>query len=153
MSYKDEYGFKFISAKIYGSQRGTSKERGHNPPAYDLEGLRAWMKDQPQLETLLKNWEESGGDRNLVPSVDRKKDELPYTFDNIQLGTWRENLDKENNKKRVAIIQLSLDDEVIGEWSGTREAGEALGIDQSNISKACRGVRATAGGYKFKFSL
>ena len=150
---RNKFEFSRISQKIYSGQRGSSRDRGHQYPDYTLEELRDWMKDQPQLETLLKNYEDSGGDRNLVPSVDRKKDELPYTLDNIQLGTWKENRDKESSKQSKAVVQMTLEGEFIKEWISTQEAGRELGLHQATISKVCNGIYNQTGGYKFKFSL
>mgnify|MGYP003679226403 CR=1 FL=1 len=150
---KNKLEFFYISYKIYGAQRASSRERGHIYPDYTLEELRDWMQQQPQLETLLRNYRESE-DSDLVPSIDRKKDELPYTLDNIQLGTWKQNRDKESDKKKVAIIQMTLEGEFIKEWRGAREAGRELGISQANISAVCRGAKYhnSSGGYKWKFS-
>ena len=148
---KNRLEYKYISRTIYGRQLNSSKERGHNPPAYTLEELRYWMQQQDNLSSLMKAYKESNGDSNLKPSVDRKKDHLPYTFDNIQLGTWKENRDKENDKKRVAVIQMTLEGEFIKEWTSAREAGRALGIDQSNISKVCRGLFKKSGGFKWSY--
>ena len=153
---KNKFEFNFITKKIYGAQRESSRRRGHIYPDYDLGGLREWMLKQDNLSKLLKDYKASGGEKDLCPSVDRLDDEVGYTLGNIQLGTWRDNYMKEVAKQAVrqsrSVIQLDLNDEVIKEWAGTREAGRALGIDQSNISKVCRGVYNHAGGYKFKYS-
>jgi|TARA_R110000737_G_scaffold19580_1_gene37835 hypothetical protein len=150
---KNKFEFKLISGNIYSTQRDSSRKRGHPIPEWDLEGLRDWMRLQPQLEKLLKDYKDSGGDRNLIPSVDRRKDHLPYTFDNIQLGTWRENLDKENAKKNKAIIQMTREGEFIKEWTSIKEATKALGFkSHSSISMAVSGIQGTAGGFKWKFA-
>ena len=148
-----KFTFTGVSNLIYNNQRKKSRRRGHNPPEYSLDELRVWLQQQPQLETLLKDYEDSGGDSELAPSVNRLDDNFSYSFDNIELITWKENREIEYEKKRKPIIQLSLDDEVIREWSSITEAAREIGIHQSGISAVCRGVCNTAGGYKFKFSL
>jgi hypothetical protein len=145
-----KYTFDFISMDIYGAQRRNSKKRGHVMPAYTLEDLRGWMNNQPNLRSLMEEYAASE-DRNMRPSCDRENDDLPYTFDNIQLGSWKENHDKETAKKSKAIIQLTLEGEFIREWSSASEAGRELGIAQQAISAACKGTYKTAGKCKWEF--
>ena len=148
---KNKFEFMYISTRIYEGQTKNSKERGHNPPEWDLEGLRVWMQQQPQLESLLKNYRDSG-DSDLSPSVNRLDDEVGYSFDNIELITWKENREIENTKRKRQVIQMDLNGKFIKEWTSLRDAGRELGIGGSCISKVCRGVRPNAGGYKFKYS-
>lgn len=151
---KNKFEFKYLTARMYGNQRANSRDRGHNPPEYSLEELREWMRSQPQLETLFKNYKESGGDYELAPSIDRLNDEVGYNLSNIQLGTYRENKEREYEKKSKAIFQISLDDEVIKEWSSMRGAARELEISYSMIQRVCCDKEVnkcykTAGGYKF----
>ena len=145
-----KYTFDYITNDIYSGQRGSSRERGHEPPAYTLEELRAWMNQQPNLRSLMEEYAASE-DSQKRPSIDRENDDLPYTFDNIKLGTWKENRDKERAKQSKPIIQLTLEGEVIREWSSIKEGSRELGIPHSNISNVCRGKRKTAGGYKWEY--
>ena len=149
---KNKFTFKRVSNGIYSMQKNSSKQRGHQPPAYTLEELRSWMQQQPNLNKLLKDYEASGGDRKLAPSVDRLDDEVGYTFDNIRLVTCKVNQDKEHAKQRKAVIQMTLEGEFVKEWSSVHEAAKKTGNHQSNISYVCMGKRPTAGGYKWKFA-
>lgn len=49
------------------------------------------------------------------------------------------------------ILQYTLDDVFIKEWSCARDVYRELGIQFQNISKCCLGIRNNAGGYKWKF--
>ena len=80
--------------KVFHNQVKSSKRRGHNPPDYTRFDLYSWTLAQPNWETLYNNWMQSGWQTNLVPSIDRLDDTLPYSFNNIQLMTWKENNDK-----------------------------------------------------------
>ena len=55
------------------------------------------------------------------------------------------------DKKRIKIIQLTLDGEIIKIWNSLSEASEVLGITISNISLTCNGKRKSSGGYKWKY--
>ena len=82
---------KGLIVRIYLSQKGSSKERGHNPPTYSKEELHVWMTSQSNFKELYDNWIVSGHETDLRPSVDRLINSKGYSFDNIQLMTWREN--------------------------------------------------------------
>lgn len=54
-------------------------------------------------------------------------------------------------KKRVKIVQLTLDDTIIKIWDSLSDASETLKITIGNISSTCKGNRKTCGGYKWKY--
>jgi predicted transcriptional regulator len=60
----------------------------------------------------------------------------------------RSNAGKKNAK---SIVRLSLNGEFIDEYEGTCEAGRQIGVNQSNISEACRGGYEVAGGFMWMF--
>lgn len=49
------------------------------------------------------------------------------------------------------VIQYSLDGEVLGTFRSAAEAARELGLDKSTISKVCRGINNTHGGFIFKY--
>ena len=49
------------------------------------------------------------------------------------------------------VLQYSVDGKLIKEWPSVREAKRKLGIDNSSISRCCKGRQRTAGGYIWKF--
>ena len=57
-----------------------------------LKIFREWMYAN-SYEELFDNWASSDYDAMLKPSVDRLDSYKGYTYNNIQLGTWRQNLD------------------------------------------------------------
>lgn len=59
-------------------------------------------------------------------------------------------LGKDNHCSKP-ILQYTLDDVFIKEWSCAAEVKRELGIQASNIGKCCLGIRNNAGGYKWKF--
>lgn len=57
--------------------------------------------------------------------------------------------DQRSNK---AIIQLDAKTgEIIKTWESARKASDNLKINYKNISAVCRGLRKTAGGYRWRF--
>ena len=54
-------------------------------------------------------------------------------------------------KKSKPVIQYSLDGEFIKEWIGASQVMKELGIDKSLIGKVCKGIKKTAGGFKWSY--
>jgi len=76
------------------------------------------------------------------------------TFENARhahdvLG--KKNVAGKDNNRSKPVIQLSEDGKIIAEFEGTRHAQKMIGISQSNISKAARGEKYTAGGFRWKY--
>ena len=85
--------------KIFHNQQMTTKKMGRVPPAYTEQELLEWAMSQG-YEQMWQSWTNSGHDKWLSPSVDRIDNNQSYTLKNIQLLTWRQNL---NNQKRQNI--------------------------------------------------
>ena len=49
------------------------------------------------------------------------------------------------------VVQLTLNDEYIAEYSGIKEAQVALNMPNIHIGDCCRGVRPHAGGFKWRY--
>ena len=56
-----------------------------------------------------------------------------------------------NNKMNKSVIQLTLDGKVIKVHHSQNHASRVTGIKQGNINKVCRGIRKTAGGFKWQY--
>ena len=89
-----------LISKIYGQQKQSSKKRGHQPPTYSKELLHRWITAHVIFQELYDNWIASNYEKDLVPSVDRLDDSKGYSFDNIQLMTWKENNAKYKNRNK-----------------------------------------------------
>lgn len=149
-----------LVARIYAHQRHSSKRRLHELPNYSKNQLKDWLFNQDAYHELHDKWVMSGYDTELKPSCDRKDDYLPYSFDNIEIKTWKENKDKShtdrkngvNRKGSKSVTQLSIDGVFIAEFFSQSEAERKTGVHQSNITNACNGILKTAGGFKWAFS-
>lgn len=67
------------------------------------------------------------------------------------LTTPAGNYDKSLKEKRIPVLQISKDGEMIKEWPSMFTASKSLGIPPSCISLCCKGRRTTSGGFKWKF--
>ena len=56
---------------------------------------------------------------------------------------------RNKEKRRKAVIQMTLDDEFVAEYESVREAERQTGFRNSNISAACRGEKKTKQSYGF----
>ncbi|RKZ95598.1 MAG: hypothetical protein DRQ46_08240 [Gammaproteobacteria bacterium] len=142
---------------MFGTQVRRSIKKQYPLPAYTEQELIDWCMGQSLYFKLHKGWEQSGYDRWLAPSCDRIDDYKPYTLDNIQLMTWKENFDNgnrnrkngKNNKMSVAVLQINR--RTVTKYNSSWEAQRHTGISQGNIIAVCKGKRKTAGGYQWKY--
>lgn len=94
-------------------------------------------------------------DKNFViDHIDANK--LNNSSDNLRKITNKENAiaalytqNVNNSKKQVG--QYSLDNILLNVYPSAREAARQLDLDSSTISKVCRGVNKTHGGFIFKY--
>lgn len=158
--YKTKRG---LITRIYNNQVRHSKDRGRNLPGYSKEEIISWCFEKSLFHDLYNNWVESNYNINLIPSIDRKINNLPYTFDNIQLMTWQENREKSNiemkNGTRInlghpqrSIVGVNKITNKKVFFHSISEAKRQLGIPTSNISSNCKGLRKSAGGYYWKYN-
>jgi len=144
-----------VATIIYNAQKYRSKRRVHHQPSYTREVFKSWLFRQNNFRELFDNWVESGYDVLLKPSCDRLDDYKPYTLDNIQLMTWRENNKKGyedrrngiNNKANKAVIQLTVDGLIIEKYCSIKKASMVSGVACSEICLCCKDRRKSAGGF------
>ena len=148
---KDNYSKEKLIGVIYNNQRNSSRKRDHDMPKYTLDELRVWANGQQKFHKLYEIWQESGRDIDLVPSIDRKDNSKGYSFDNIQLMTWKENKDKEylNAAGRVPIYRISTDYSIIKEYKDALEASKDLNINTSGITDVIIGKILSTNGMLF----
>lgn len=150
-----------VATKIYGHQKFGSKKRGHDMPEYSKAEFQTWLFQQPNWSSLFEVWVSSGYNSNFKPSVDRIEDDLGYSFENIQLMTWRENNDKKLRDQRSGklraggslrpILQLSLSRKLIQRHISVSAAARETGISRQNIKSVANGITKHAGGFVWGF--
>jgi len=145
--------------RIYNSQKARSKRRKYPLPSYTNAELYEWLIDQDYFHTLYNKWAYFNYDKYLVPSVDRIDDYKSYTFDNIQLMTWKENERKShsdckngiNRKQCIPISKYTKDNIFIKRYYSVSVAARDTGIDRRNICSCCKDKTKSAGGFKWSF--
>lgn len=156
----DSHTLHGVVRKIYSAQRRNSRVRGHPMPLYSLDELRVWCFSKPEFIKLHSEWVDSDFERDFAPSLDRLRDNEGYSFDNIQVMTWKDNMVKGHNSPHVNrdelckdVLQYSKDGKFIAEYHSVYEAGDATGIYRTNISSCCIGRLKTAGKFVWKFKV
>lgn len=152
---------KGLIQSIYGVQKLASKGRKHQMPSYTLKELRHWAFSQKVFHELYDNWKTSGFEKDLRPSCDRLNDYRPYTLNNLQIVTWRENNQRShedrvngmNNKMNRAVIGISLKTGKNRRFHSIHEAGRRTPADYRNIWKCLKKINPSAGGYKWEYAL
>jgi hypothetical protein len=140
-----------VFKQMYYSQVVRSVDRGHPAPAYTLDQFYHWLDAQPNLPALWDAWVASGFSKDLRPSVDRLDDYKPYTFDNIQLITWRENLIKGahykkiglNNKANKPVTAYHLDGTIYKTYHSIIEAARQVGGNMWGVWSVAHGKPIT----------
>lgn len=72
---------------------------------------------------------------------------------NANYGTRNERIKKNNYKlgRPKEVYQYSIAGELIRTWTSTRTIETYMGICHTSISKCCRGITKTCGGFIWKF--
>jgi hypothetical protein len=64
-----------------------------------------------------------------------------------------DNINNKENPRSLSVYQICADsDEIINIYKNIKEASDDLDIDPSTVSKVCRGIVKTCGGYKWQYA-
>lgn len=147
-----------VITQIYHQQKQSSAIRGHSAPDYIKQELYEWLMSNPNFSILHDNWVKSGYKKEFAPSCDRISSLKPYSFSNLQLDTFAQNLKNENLEMMQGIIGRAIP--VIGtciktgaslSFVSASEAQRKLGFYKSHISACCLGKRKSTKGYRWRY--
>lgn len=151
--------FKSLPTRMYSNQVTHSKSRGHPRPKYTAAQLKDWVLNHKMYKSMYEAYKESNYDKNLVPSIDRIDPALPYTFDNIELVTFKENMRRngevqilKNGDPVICIDKYS--GQCIATFTTKSMAIKELKLTCKDLSKRADvvlkyGWVATVGNYQF----
>ena len=148
-----------LLAKSYSAQLDACRKRNHPMPTYTLDEFREWVLAQDVFHELFNAWTASGHAKDLIPSTDRLDNSKSYSFDNLQIVTFKQNRENvyRDRKSGVvktidkAILQFSKAGEFIAEYFSIAEAARESKLHSQNISLVAKGKRKTSGGFIWKF--
>lgn len=141
---------KGVLNTIYRNQLTKQTRKGIKVNYTYEEFKNRYLKDKKYLE-LYNNWVKSGYLSNYKPSFDRIDNTKDYSFDNLQILTWKENNDKGRKERSIKVKQYDINGNYIKIFNSIVEASKEVNVYKSNISSCCKGKIKTCAGYKWKY--
>lgn len=128
------------------------KMKSRNIVEFDLDYLQEFSKCI-KFERLFIEWEKSGYEKQLKPSIDRISNKRVYKKGNIQWLTWAENRFKQTleRKHRSPKVAQTLNGKIIKIYKSQKDVIMKTGISQGNLSSALTGKRKHASGYSWEY--
>lgn len=148
-----------LSVAIYTEQNNSSKSREHPFPSYTREELYAWLINQGNFKELYASWVQSNYNKWLLPSVDRIDNSKPYSMDNIQLVTFKENnqrshVDASNGEFNTLspVDCYTLTGEFVSSFKSMNEAARVMEVSAGSIHNCCNSTEISPKKYLWKYS-
>lgn len=142
---------KGVLNTIYRNQL-TKQKRNSVKVNYTYEEFKnKYLKNDTFLK-LYNNWVKNNYLSDYKPSFDRIDNKKDYSFDNLQIITWKENNDKGRNERHKRVDMYDIDNNYIKTFNSIIEASKEVNIYKSNISACCKGKLKTSAGYIWKYA-
>ena len=101
---------------------------------------------------------ESGGNENKIVSDEtkQKQSEAMKGENNPFYGKHlteehKSKLSKTHDKRKIPVSQYTIEGVFIASYESIHEAQRLTNIDKNTISRCCRGIQKTAGGFKWTY--
>lgn len=137
---EQQRSFSKLPIRIYNNQILHSKQRGHPSPVYTYTDFEEWILANKDYNALYKIYEDNNYAAEYVPSVDRIDSSKPYTFDNIELVSFKENLKRHADDiinlfgNKVLVISASTG-QVVAEVISQNKAADLFNLARKSIHK------------------
>jgi hypothetical protein len=129
------------TSTMYDGIRRRSKEKWLSEPEFTIEEFREWFLVN-NGEIAYKKWAKSNYNKKFAPSVDRIDCRKKYTFDNMQIITWKENIAKGGKEKILVwgkeVKQIDKDGYIVMIYKSPTEAAKILNCNSKSIQSAAR---------------
>lgn len=79
-------------------------------------------------------------------------DEYAKNVDRVEIPSQNDTRHFGNNFRSKSVVQLTKDNQFVNMYESSVKAAQATSATQSGISKCCRGLRETSGGYKWLYA-
>lgn len=143
------FQWRFINSDLPIQNLGDSEQikyQNKSVEQYDLKGN--FIKKYSSITEAGQELNISKGSIcNCCQGKRKQANGFQWRYENSKLPI--KNIEKEIKKK--AVIQLTLTEEYINEFSSVAEASKQTGTSKSCISACCNGQRKTSNGFKWKF--
>lgn len=118
-------------------------KKGYLQVSLQKNGKKKWKRiHQLVAETFIPNL-------NNYPIINHKDENKQNNLvSNLEWCDYEYNIRYSMAKK---VIQYNLDNNVIKIWDCIIDASNKLKIPTTNISKCCKGIRKSVGGYKWEY--
>lgn len=147
---KYQLSLKGVLNVIYRNQILRQKRRNIKVNYSWEEFKNKYINDKIYLD-LYNKWVNNDYLKDLKPSFDRIDNKKDYSFDNLQILTWKENNDKGRKERSIKVNQYDINGNYIKTFNSIVEASKEVNIYKSNISSCCKGKIKTCAGYKWKY--
>lgn len=145
-------GYFSLAMDMYSKQKLRERKNSIKyKVSYSKEEFIEYITKKSKYKKLYKKWLESDYATDLKPSIDRKNSNKGYSFNNIQIITWKDNNIKGRFEKfKKPITQYSLDGVYIKTFKSVKDANLAMGSKYMKTGNAANNNN-TAGGYRWKW--
>lgn len=141
---------KTFFTQAYSSVRFKSKRMGRKLPEFSKQDLIDWLNENG-FQNLWAEYEKVGYEKDIRPSIDRVDDYKGYSFDNMQLITWKENQIKGvngvkhhkncHNRQNRKSVNLFKDGKFIKSFDSLIDCADFLGCHKVSVSRCLTGRR------------
>lgn len=146
-------------SELFKRMKRNSKARNHNAPNFTKKSLKQWLLNKSNFYNIYIYWKQNGYKKDIAPSIDRLNDYKPYSFDNIRVVAWKENMEKAwndrkngiNNKNNTAVLQFSQDFILLNSFYSLSFASKETKIHSSCIRRCCKNKNYRSGGFFWRY--